>query len=251
LVPGLLDTVNYNSARQVKNLKIFEIGKVFLPSQTQPLPHEPEMLTALWAGNRSEVSWHARENPCDFYDMKGIAEGLLNVLKMNNVCFTKTPPGSCCYTRPGYSAQIRVDDQKVGLVGEIHPRVRASFDVKQVAFIFELEVDKIADMLTAISQTKPIPKFPAIYRDITVIVDREIEAQAILQAIAKMQADLVESANLFDVFEGHPIAAGKKSVSFRLTYRSPSKTLGDEDVNALHKSITAKLLKTFHAVLPV
>jgi phenylalanyl-tRNA synthetase beta chain len=250
LVPGLLETVSYNSARQVKNLKLFEIGKIFIPSQAQPLPHEPEMLTALWAGNRSEVSWHARENPCDFYDMKGIAEGLLDALKIKDVCFTRTPPESCRYTRPGYTAQIRAGDQELGLVGEIHPQVRASFELKQVAFIFELEVDKIAAMMTAVPHAKPIPKFPAVYRDITVIVDRAIETQTILQAIERMKANLVENWYLFDVFEGSPIAAGKKSVSFRLTYRSPDKTLGDDDVNDLHKSLTAELLKAFNASLP-
>jgi len=250
LVPGLLDTVSHNSTRQVKSLKIFEIGKIFIPAQTQPLPHEPEMLTALWAGNRSEASWHARENPCDFYDMKGIAEGLLDALKIKNVGFTKTPAESCHYTRPGYTAQIRAGDRQVGLVGEIHPRVRASFDLKQVAFIFELEVDKIASMMTAIQHAKPVPKFPAIYRDITVIVDRGIETQTIMQAVEEMNESLVENWYLFDVFEGSPIAAGKKSVSFRLTYRSSNKTLEDDDVNDLHKSITAKLLKVFNASLP-
>jgi phenylalanyl-tRNA synthetase beta chain len=182
--------------------------------------------------------------------MKGIAEGLLDALKIKNVCFTRMPPESCRYTRPGYTARIRAGDQELGLVGEIHPRVRASFDLKQVAFMFELEVDRIAAMMTAIQQAKPIPKFPAIYRDITVIVDRGIETQTILQAVEKMKANLVESLYLFDVFEGNPIAAGKKSVSFRLTYRSSSKTLGDDDVNDLHKSITAKLLKAFNASLP-
>ena len=250
LVPGLLDTVSHNSARQVKNVKIFEIGKIFIRSQTQALPQEPEMLTALWAGSRSETSWYARENPCDFYDMKGIAEGLLDALKIKNVCFTRTPAESCHYTRPGYTAQIRAGDREVGLVGEIHPRVRANFDLKQVVFIFEVEVDKIASVMSEIQHAKPVPKFPAIYRDITVIVDRGIETQTILQTVEKMNENLVESLYLFDVFEGSPIPTGKKSVSFRLTYRSSSKTLEDNDVNDLHKSITAKLLTAFHASLP-
>jgi phenylalanyl-tRNA synthetase beta chain len=250
LVPGLLDTTSYNSARQVKNLKIFEIGKIFIRSPQQPLPLEPEMLAVLWAGNRSDASWHARENPCDFYDMKGIAEGLLDALKIKNVCFTKMPAEKCRYTRPGYTAQILAGDSEVGLVGEIHPLVRADFDLKQIVFIFELEVDKVASMTTEVRHARAVPKFPAVYRDISVIVDKEIESQEILRAVAAMNAHLLESLYLFDVFEGSPIAAGKKSVSFRLTYRSASKTLEDDDVNDLHKAITAKLLQAFDASLP-
>jgi phenylalanyl-tRNA synthetase beta chain len=250
LVPGILSTMAYNMARQIKNLKLFEIGKAFLKTDTQSLPLEPELLIALWSGARDEASWYNREIPCDFYDIKGIAEGLLRGLKIEGTRFTKMPAESCEYTRPGYTAQIVAADSVLGLVGEIHPRVLGSFDLKQTAYIFELELDKIAELIPQTRFSKPIPRFPAIYRDITIIIDRGIETQTVLETAAGFNEKLVEHLHLFDVFEGEPIAAGKKSVSFRVTYRSSDKTLVDQDVNELHKSITDKLLTAFEATLP-
>jgi phenylalanyl-tRNA synthetase beta chain len=250
LVPGILETTGYNIARQIKNLKIFEIGKIFLKSDQQALPQEPEMLIALWTGARADASWHSREIPCDFYDIKGAADALIQALKLEGIRFTTMADESCEYTRPGHTAQIMASDLRVGLVGEIHPRVSDSYDLKQTAFIFELDLEKITGLIPEARNSKPIPRFPAIYRDITIIVDRRIETQTVLEAVKNFQEELIEHLHLFDVFEGDPITAGKKSVSFRITYRSGSKTLEDDDVNDLHKSITERLLNAFNATLP-
>jgi phenylalanyl-tRNA synthetase beta chain len=250
LVPGLIDAAVYNIARQVKNLKLFEIGKIFIKSDRQELPLEPEILAALWTGSRNETSWHQEEIPCDFYDIKGCVEALIRALKIDKVRFTKIPDGDCDHTRPGYTAQILIAGQKVGLAGEIHPLVRDNFDLKQTAFIFELELDKIESLIPRAVTARPIPRFPAIYRDITIIIDRGIETLTVLEAVDEIGEDLVERLHLFDVFEGDPIAAGKKSVSFRVTYRSSNKTLEDDDVNDLQRAITDKLIKTFGATLP-
>jgi phenylalanyl-tRNA synthetase beta chain len=250
LIPGMLGSMGYNIAQQRKSLKIFEIGKIFIKSDQQNLPREPEMLTALWTGARNDTSWHQPEIPCDFYDIKGCVEGLIQALKVDKVRFTKMPAEACDYTRPGYSARILAENLQVGLVGEIHPRVRSNFDLKQTAFIFELELDKIISLIPPVTGSRPIPRFPAIYRDITIIVDRGIETQTILAAVDNIGEDLVDRLHLFDVFEGDPIAAGKKSVSFRVTYRSTTKTLVDNDVNDLHRAITNELLQAFDATLP-
>jgi len=250
LVPGILSTVAYNMARQIRNLKLFEIGKAFIGTDPHSLPREPEFLIALWTGVREAASWYNREAPCDFYDIKGIAEGLLSGLKVEKLRFTALPADACEYTKPGYTAKILAADTMLGLVGEIHPRVLAGFDLKQTAFIIELEVDKIARLIPESRLYRPIPRFPAVYRDITIIIDREIETQTVLQTAADFNEELVEQLHLFDVFEGAPIAEGKKSVSFRVTYRSPVKTLEDQDINDLHKSITDKLLTAFKATLP-
>lgn len=250
LVPGLIEAATYNIARQVKNLKLFEVGKTFIKSDRQDLPIESEILTALWTGTRNDASWHSREIPCDFYDMKGVVDGLIHGLKIDRIRFTQMPEDSCDYTRPGYTAKILSEGLQVGLVGELHSRVRSNFDLKQATFIFELELDKIISLIPPATDSRPIPRFPAIYRDITIIVDRRIETQTVLDAVDDIGEELVERLHLFDVFEGDPIAAGKKSVSFRVTYRSSAKTLEDDDVNDLHKAITDKLLHAFDATLP-
>lgn len=251
LLPGLLDTVRYNNSQQIKNLKIFEIGKVFINSDPPNLPQEPEILTALWTGTRNAGTWHDRGILCDFYDMKGVAEGLLNALKLDKIRFTTMPHDFCDYTRPGYTAQIMANDSKVGLIGEIHPLVRERYDLAQTVYDLELELDKLTSLIPESIFFKPLPKFPAIYRDITVIVNKSIETQQVIDTVANSNEQLVESLHLFDVYEGDPIPARKKSISFRITYRSSSKTLEDVDVNDLHKSITDKLLQAFDATLPV
>jgi len=250
LIPGILETMRYNLARQTKNLKIFEIGKIFLKVDQQALPREPEMLIGLWTGARTDTSWYSRDIPCDFYDIKGAVEALMQSLKPDGIRFTAMADDSCEYTRPGHTAQIMASDLQIGLVGEIHPRVSDCYDLKQTAFIFELDLEKIAGLIPQSRDSRPIPRFPAIYRDITIIVDRGIETQTVLEAADNFQEKLIENLYLFDVFEGDPIVAGKKSVSFRITYRSPGKTLEDDDVNDLHKSITERLLNAFDATLP-
>ena len=250
LATGLIETAAGNIARQVKNIKIFEIGKIFIKTESRQLPWEPEYLAALWTGARHGISWHGREISCDFYDIKGIADGLIEALKLENIRFTAMADKNCEYTRPGYTAAIMTGDTPVGLVGEIDPRVREGFDLKQPAYILELNLEQIYPLIPQTKSYRPIPRFPAIYRDITIIVDRDVESQAVLDSAVNLREPLVESIHLFDVFEGNPIVAGKKSVSFRVTYRSADKTLEDDDVNELHKSITERLLKEFEATLP-
>ena len=250
LVPGLLEAVHYNFSQQIKNLKIFEIGKIFINEDPKQLPKETEILAGLWTGSRYDVSWHRQKADCDFYDIKGAAEGLLNILKIDRVVFTRLPENECTFTKPGFSAQILSGDKSLGLVGEIHPEVLANYDLNQPTFLFELNFDQLASVIKDTTHSAPIPRFPAIFRDITIIVDNDLETQRIITEAQNPGEELVESFSLLDVFEGEPIAAGKKSVSLRVTYRSSVKTLEDEDIASLHQSIADRLVKTFKASLP-
>jgi phenylalanyl-tRNA synthetase beta chain len=251
LVPGLLETLRFNLAQQTRRLKIFEIGKIFLQHPGADLPEEPEMIAGLWSGSRDPLSWHAKDIPCDFYDLKGTVEGLLQgALNLQAVEVTRTPDAQCYYTRPGYSGRILGGGRQIGLIGELHPKVRAAFDLKQTAFLFEVQVGALEALLSETRYRMRTMKFPAVARDITLIVDRSLEAQAVLNDVAAMNLDLLESIQLFDVFSGGPVAPDKRSLSFRLTYRSPEKTLEDREVNALHQFITDRLLGDFQATLP-
>jgi phenylalanyl-tRNA synthetase beta chain len=250
LVPGLLQTVHYNFFQQTKNLKIFEIGKIFINEDPRQLPHEPEILAGIWTGLRYDASWHDRTTECDFYDIKGVVENLLNALQIDAIQFTQLPENECTYTRAGYSAQILCNHIRLGLVGEMHPVVLANYDLKQTTFLFELNFDHLLPLVQDIRQSKPIPKFPAIFRDITIIINNAIETQKVVAEAQNQREELVESFSLLDVFEGKPIAEGKKSVSLRVTYRSSVKTLKDEDVTPIHQSIAHRLVKAFKASLP-
>ena len=250
LVAGLLETVHYNYSQQIKNLRIFEIGKIFINEDPRHLPSEPEILAGIWTGSRYDASWHDPAADCDFYDIKGVVEGLLNALQIDGIQFTRLPENKCAYTRPGHTAQILCNDTLLGLVGEIHPEVLANYDLKQPSFLFELNFDHLVPVIKNTTQSKPIPKFPAIFRDITIIVNNDIETQKIVAEAQNQPEELVESFNLLNVFEGKPIAEGKISVSLRVTYRSSYKTLEDEDVTPIHQSIADRLVKAFNASLP-
>jgi len=250
LVPGLLQTVHYNFSQQEKNLKIFEIGKIFINEDPKHLPREPEILAGIWTGSRHGSSWHDRTTNCDFYDIKGVVEGLLNALQIDGIKFTQLHENQCTYTRCGHTAQILSNDTLLGLAGEIHPEVLERYDLKQPAFLFELNFDHLVPLIKDTIQSKPVPKFPAIFRDITIIVNNDIETQKIVAEAQDPPELLVESFNLLDVFEGNPIARGKKSVSLRITYRAPDRTLKDEDVTSIHQSIADRLVKAFKASLP-
>ena len=250
LVPGLLQTTHFNFAQQIKNLKIFEIGKIFINEDPQQLPAETEMLAGLWTGARYDATWHGQDRPCDFYDMKGVLERFLSALQIDEVHFSRLPESECKYTLPGFSAQILSKQNRLGLVGQVHPQVLANFDLEQTAFLFELDFDALIPLLKDTTVSRSIPKFPAIFRDITIIVDKSLEAQEIISTAQNQSSELVEGISLLSVFEGTPIVEGKKSISLRITYRSPQQTLEDEDVTPIHQSIADRLVRVFNAGLP-
>jgi phenylalanyl-tRNA synthetase beta chain len=136
-------------------------------------------------------------------------------------------------------------------VGEVDAGVVDAYSLKQPAFIFELDLELIGRLASDAKQMAPIPRFPATARDITVIVDQTIESRDLLETVAQFGEKLVEDLYLFDVFIGDPIPAGKKSVSFRVVYRSAERTLEDETVNAIHHHLTHRLINEFDAALPV
>jgi phenylalanyl-tRNA synthetase beta chain len=251
LVPGLLETMHSNLAMQNKNLKLFEMGNVFFSTgEIDSQPIEVEMLAGLWTGIRNDALWFSEEINCDFYDLKGVVEELLKSLGVVNGAFTRMPPEFCSYTTPGYTAQVFITDEPLGLLGELHPNVLGNYDLKQTAYIFELNFDLLLEQIPTLKSARPLPKFPATSRDITLIVDKNVEALKILKCVETLDEDLVESLHLFDVFEGDPTPSGKKSISFRITYRSFQETLDDDKVNRIHKDIADSLLKEFDAALP-
>jgi phenylalanyl-tRNA synthetase beta chain len=123
-------------------------------------------------------------------------------------------------------------------------------DIDQPCFLFEIDVERLRSQVPTSVSASPIPRYPAVTRDVTLIVDRALESSQILGCVQDMKEPLLERVHLFDVFDGKPIPTGKKSISFRITYRSHEQTLEDEAVNRLHEKITEDLLRAFDADLP-
>ncbi len=255
LAPGLLGTVQHNISRQIRHLKMFEIGRTFMQFEKNRLPKEKEVISALWTGGRNKTTWHARPVDCDFYDLKGVAESLLTTLHIKEIKFTRSQSGQFSsdrlpYYKSGHVAGINCGDTLIGMIGEISSSVLNAFDISQPVFMFELDAAKLLERMPTSRLARSLPRYPAITRDMTVIVDRKIEGLILEYHLVKLNEPLIESIELVDVFEGRPIPADKKSLSFRVTYRSQSETLVDDMINEIHQRITHRLVKDFDADLP-
>ncbi len=252
LIPGLLETMKKNISQQNNTLRLFEIGKVFYATQKGELPEENEIIAGLITGNRLEQSWYAKKTAYDFFDLKGVVEGMLAALKIENATFEKAPFSDFPYFENGYAAVVKAGGITLGALGRIAAPVLKNFGLKSDAFVFDLSVDALHKERPEAVNAVILPKFPSLSRDITIIVDKSVTVGSVLDLIAgtaKKEA-LIESVSLFDAFEGEPLAAGKKSLSFRVVYRSSDKTLTEKNVKKLHAGISQAIINEFDADLP-
>jgi len=249
LVPGLLAAMYRNSKQRNENLKIFELGKVFLHTAPDQLPEEIEMTSGLWTGAREPRTWHFEESKVDFYDMKGVVEAVCAGLNITGVCFTPLTTTDFPYLRPGRGAQIHAGNERLGAVGELSGEVLRNFGLRQAAYCFDLNFDRLVDYVSEEKRAKSLPRFPATTRDMALILSNKVEAQTVLDFIEVMGQALVEGVEIFDIYAGSPIPEGSKSIGLRFTYRSSERSLTDDEVNSIHETMTREVLEEFDAQL--
>lgn len=247
LLPGLLEVARSNARRQIIDLKIFETGRVFFPREGQELPEEKEFLSGLLAGMREEESWAKPKAECDFFDLKGILEGLFDGLGVAGVEFL--PETGEPFLHPGAACRIAAQGAVLGLMGEMHPAMREIFELKQKVFLFELDFAAVVAGIRGGRSFKALPRFPAATRDLAVIVAEDVPAGALLRALQETSKDWVAEIRLFDLYQGQPIPPGKKSLAFRLKYQREDRTLTDREVNEIHQQLMDLLAERFGAVL--
>jgi phenylalanyl-tRNA synthetase beta chain len=212
------------------------------------LPEEVEMIAGLWTGKRWKKSWHDREIMADFYDIKGVVEEMLGRLNVPLIRFQKPSDHTPIpYLKRGYSAEIFSGKTYLGEVGEVSAEVLQNFDLKKPAFIFDVNFDILITQMLDSKSAQGFSRFPAISRDLALILNDGIEVQQIIDYLQGLGQKLIEEIEIFDVYQGPPISRGKKSVAFRIIYRSPDKTLEDPEVNDLHAVISHKVLRHFKA----
>ncbi len=250
LIPGLLEAMRKNLSHQIKTLRLFELGKIFISNGQDRQPTETEMLAGLWTGDRQEITWHDKPETCDFFDLKGVVEDLFHHFDLSNAVFSKIDPLMCPFTRPGRTARILINDEAIGIIGEVAPDILATFNLRQPAFIFEINATRLMPLIPDTKTFTPIPKFPFTDRDITLIVDNHIQAGDILDNVRLFKENLMEDIRVLDVYSGEPIPAGKKSISLRVVYRSFMETLSDQQVNGVHQQLTNRIIEEFNATLP-
>ncbi len=248
LLPSLLQVATYNKNRQNHDLALFEVGNVFLAEEAKltKLPEEKYYLAALVTGNWLHQNWMGVKQPVDFYLLKGILESLLNRLGVTGVSFAPTSGRTGMH--PGRTANILVNNEVIGYIGQLHPSVEKAYDLDET-YVLQCDVAKLTQYASDLGLYTPLPKFPAITRDLAFVADRSIPAAKLTGIIREQAGELLESLTLFDVYTGERIAADKKSMAFSLVFRHPERTLLDEEVQAATSRIIEALAKETGAEL--
>ncbi len=239
---GLLNALALNLKHEEDGIRLFELGKVFLP-RPGDLPAEPEIVCGILSGPREESSWRSENRAFDFYDAKGIAEGLLRHLGLEPI-FEKCQDESL---HPGKQAAIIVSNTTVGVVGELHPRVSLAFEFPAPVYLFEVNLTALLPFTDGCRMFQPLPRFPAVVRDIALVVDSKVTHQQVADVIKGFS--LVSRVRLFDVYSGGQVPAGKKSLAYRITFQLPDHTLTDDDANKVQRQILNRLSRELGATL--
>lgn len=238
LIADALKVMATNLKHKNKNVKIFEIDKVYLPKEL-PLTELPE--------ERKKMVLAMSGDDADFYRLKEIVENIFEICRVEGGI--DVVAGGEPYFHPGRKALMMLGDKLVGQLGEIHPDVQENFGIPEKVYVAQMDMESLFEASGTKIRFAPLPKYPAIERDIAITVDKDAEAGTIRKAILKNGGKYIENVELFDVYEGEQLEKGKKSLAYALTFRSATGTLTDENIAKDMKRILAKLEEDFGAAL--
>jgi phenylalanyl-tRNA synthetase beta chain len=239
---GILAALAQNQKFEQAGMRLFEIGKVFLP-RGKDLPEEKEVLCAVLSGTRTELSWQADKESLDFFDAKGVVEDLLDHLGLKarfDIADDET-------LFPGRRASVIIEDERVGVVGDVHPKVTQAFELSNTICLIEADLEKLLARIRETKEYRPIPRFPSVTRDIALVIDEQVSYRTVENIIQSFP--LVTEVTLFDLYRGKQIPEGKKSFAIRIVYQSSSHTLTDEEVDQTQEQMLARLHQDLGASL--
>lgn len=245
---SVLATAAYNAARQIPSIKIFETGKIYVP-KSLPLtdfPVETPVLAAVMTGKRNDLSWSTSRDNIDFYDMKGVVEGLMDKLMLTDY---KLVPVSEPYMHPGKSCAIELDGKQIGYFGEVHPVVQDNFGLNAETYLLELQIEPLVAAATRIPKFVHLPKYPSMSRDIAVVVPKSVSNADLEAEIRANAGELLKDVKVFDIYTGKQVAEGCKSMAFNLIYQAADRTLTDAEVDASMKAVMAEITERYQAQL--
>jgi phenylalanyl-tRNA synthetase beta chain len=236
LLISLLENAQEN-VRYTARQQLFEVGNVYFQHDGQKLPDEPRRLGILLTGPRRVNTWLGGESTdnVDFFDLKGVVEGLLGALHIGGAAYSRADHASL---HPGRSAQLNIHGKPIGSFGELHPLVAEAFDLTAAPILVaEFDLDALLDEVENNHPVKPLATTPPVYQDIALVVNADTSAAAVEAVIVKAGGKLLKDVRLFDVYEGDPIPAGQKSLAYNLTYQADDRTLEDKEVAVVHQKI--------------
>jgi phenylalanyl-tRNA synthetase beta chain len=244
LIPGLLENLRSNQAQKADSGFLYHLGKTFRLT-TQGEIEERQSLAALLYGPRPRRGLRMGEaSPIGFLECKGVVEAILDLFRIReSVAWSSAAPGSL---HPGRSAMVSRGETKLGYLGQLHPDLGDRLAVPAV-YLFELDFEKLLEYAPRRITTHALPRFPAVERDVAIVVDRDFAAQQIVSWIHNLGELLIERVEVFDQYLGAPIPEGKKSLAYRVSYRAGDRTLTDGEINELHQDLVDRLGKRFGA----
>ena len=248
LLSSIFENTVRNFSRKNEDIRLFEVAPVFYP-KALPIAEQPRevlKLAGLIMGRRNALGWNQGKEEVDFYDMKGIVEELLAQLSIANYT---VEAGEHHAMHPGKTALFKKGREVIAAVGEVHPAVAAAFGIPKKMFIFEMDVKTLMKYTAKGFHCELLPKYPAISRDLAMLVDTDVAAGEIEQTIVKNGGKFLREVTLFDVYTGKQIAEGKKSLAFAIKFQSGDRTLTDEEADASFRNILSAVESKFHAEL--
>ncbi|MDU4448808.1 MAG: phenylalanine--tRNA ligase subunit beta [Staphylococcus lugdunensis] len=236
LLPHLIEAAAYNVARKNKDVKLYEIGRVFFGNDEGELPEEVEYLSGILTGEYVVNTWQNKKEAVDFYIAKGVVDRVAEKLNLE----FSYKAGEISGLHPGRTAIISLQGKDIGFIGELHPQLAAENDLNRT-YVFELNYHTIMEVAVGYINYQPIPKFPGVTRDIALEVTSDVPASVLLETIHSNGDDILQDSLVFDVYEGEHLGEGKKSIAIRLNYLDTENTLTDERVTKVHDKILAAL----------
>ena len=244
LVPGLLDNLRVNLAHRANSCYVFHLGKVFALAEGGESA-ERQCVAGLLDGPRPHLGLRrSEESPPGFLECKGLVEAILDLFRVRES--VSWSAAETAVLHPGRSASLRYGETRLGYLGQLHPDVCDQLAVPPV-LLFELDFEKLLEYAPRRITTSALPRFPAVERDVAIVVDRDFAAQQIVSWLQNLDEGLIEHVEVFDQYLGAPIPEGKKSLAYKISYRAEDRTLTDSEINELHQSLVDQLGKTFGA----
>ncbi len=248
LLFGLLDVLAYNGARQQTDLEIFELANVFTPQSGETLrqPVEPLHLAIASVGQFS-AGWQTSPLERDFFHVKGLVERILLPYGVDRLRYQAS--AEFPFLHPGRSAEIFWGDSCIGFLGEVHPDSREQYGLRKRVIVAELNLDPLLKQADYVPLFQGLPRFPAVERDLAVIVDEAVPSERVAACIRAAGGELLVDLRLFDIYQGGQVPAGKKSLAYSLVLRSQERTLQEEEIAGVHSKVLGHLAKELGALL--
>jgi len=242
LVISLLNVLQWNINRQVNDLKIFEINRIFHhPGSLKRLPDEELRITVALAGNVEPELWYSNRQLIDFYSVKGIVESLIDKFSLDNYQLISYDN----FVVEGHSLAVEVDGKNIGYFGRVNNSLEKSFDIETPVYVADFDARMLYHLTREQKSYRKIPKYPLVERDLAVIIDEKVEAKKLEEKIRSQDIQNLKEISIFDVYRGEQIEAGKKSLAFRFKFQSMERTLTEEEVTASMRRII-KILEQKH-----